>query len=426
MRGPTSHKALLSARTLDLTNQTGWLCGRILADLGAEVIKVERPGGDADRNVAPFYRDKPQPERSLYWMAYNAGKKGITLNLETARGRDLFMQLASVCDLIVETFPPGYMREFGIGYESVSHVAPHIIVTSITPFGQTGSKRDYKASDITLMALAGVMATVGRPNRVPLRLPLDQSYNIASANAAMGSLIAYHERQLSGMGQHVDISIYECLVRFNYRDPIFWEFSRTYSRRSEDRSIRGKDLYARIIWPCQDGYVTWMFFGGQMGAREIGPLIRWMKEETIDVPGIDKLSKLEQEELDFSRLSQDELMQFEDVVAQFFARHGRKELQEQGMKRGLTVVAVNDIEDVLLDAQLSARGFWMKIEDETLGEAVSYPGHWFISSETENHVRGRAPYIGEHNEEIYEGLLGLSQSQLESLRQDGTIGEFLR
>jgi crotonobetainyl-CoA:carnitine CoA-transferase CaiB-like acyl-CoA transferase len=163
-------------RVLDLADVKGMLCGKILADLGADVIRVEPPGGDPGRNIPPFYNDIPDPEKNLYWFGFNTNKRGITLDLETDDGRDRLKRLTESSDFVIESFPPGYMDSLGLGYSALSQSNPQIIVTSITPFGQTGPYKDYKASDIEIMAMSGLMYLCGDPDRPPVRCSFPLSY----------------------------------------------------------------------------------------------------------------------------------------------------------------------------------------------------------------------------------------------------------
>ena len=156
-----------SHRVLDLTDEKGWFCGKILGDLGADVIKVEKPGGDPARNTGPFYHDIIEPEKSLYWMALNTNKKGITLDIETPDGREIFKKLLKTADVVIESFAPGYMDKLGLGYSELSKINPGIILTSVSGFGQEGPYRDYKAPDIVVRALGGLIYTVGEADRPP-------------------------------------------------------------------------------------------------------------------------------------------------------------------------------------------------------------------------------------------------------------------
>src|SRR4030042_5428083 len=141
------HESLLSGcRALDLTDEKGFVCGQILAAMGVDVIKIEKPGGDPARFLPPFYHDKPDPEKSLFWFAFNTSKRGITLNIETTGGQEIFKRLAATADFVIESFPPGYLDRLGLGYPAMEKINPGIIVVSITPFGQTGPYKDYKAA----------------------------------------------------------------------------------------------------------------------------------------------------------------------------------------------------------------------------------------------------------------------------------------
>jgi crotonobetainyl-CoA:carnitine CoA-transferase CaiB-like acyl-CoA transferase len=161
---------------LDLTDEKGFLCGRILGDLGVDVIKVEPPGGDPSRRIAPFYKDIPDPEKSLYWFAYNANKRGITLNIESEEGKEIFKKLVKTAHFVIESHSPGYMDSLGLGYPSLSRVNRAIILTSITPFGQAGPYASYKASDITEMGMCGLMYLCGDPDLPPARISFPQAY----------------------------------------------------------------------------------------------------------------------------------------------------------------------------------------------------------------------------------------------------------
>jgi crotonobetainyl-CoA:carnitine CoA-transferase CaiB-like acyl-CoA transferase len=181
-------------RALDLTDEKGFLCGRILGDLGADVIKIEKPGGDPARDIGPFYHDIPDPEKSLFWFAFNANKRGITLDIENPDGQEIFKQLVKSADFAIESFPPGYMDSLGLGYLALSEINPKIILTSITPFGQTGPYKDYKASDLIAMAMGGQMYLCGDPDRPPVRVSFPQAYCHAGAQGAMGTMIAHIHR----------------------------------------------------------------------------------------------------------------------------------------------------------------------------------------------------------------------------------------
>ena len=166
---------LQSLRVLDITDEKGLLAGRVLADMGADVVKVEKPGGDNARTIGPFYHNIPDKEKSLFWFAHNLNKRSITLNIETRDGQQIFKDLAAKADVVIESFQPGYLDKIGLGYDSLEDINPGIIMASITPFGQTGPYRDYAASDIVIMAMSGHLYLSGDPDRPPVRFGVPQS-----------------------------------------------------------------------------------------------------------------------------------------------------------------------------------------------------------------------------------------------------------
>ncbi|MBI4295378.1 MAG: CoA transferase [Chloroflexi bacterium] len=400
---PTSSVGLLEPyRVLDLADEKGSLCGRIFASLGADVIKIEKPGGDPARNIGPFYHDIVDPQKSLHWFAYNAGKRSITLDIELAEGQEFFKRLVKTADFVIESSPPGHMDKLGLGYQALSKINPRIIVTSITHFGQTGPYKDYKASDLIHMALSGIMSITGDSARAPLRLGLEQSYNVASLYACVGTLLAHYYRLRSGEGQHVDLSIYESCVRCNQIEPLYWEHSKFISqrfRRFGSYVSRG-GLYNRSVWPCKDGHIVWLLFGGVDGARENRPLTGWMDSEGM----AGHLKDVKWEEVDLLTCSQKVIDSWEEVIGQFFLRHTKRELQEGAMQKAIRLFPVADIAGAVENEQLASRGFWVKVEHPELQTTINYPGPFYLSNNSACKVKCRAPLVGEHNEEVYEEL----------------------
>ena len=200
-------------RVLDLTDEKGLLCGKMLGDMGADVIKVERPGGDTARSLGPFYHDEIHPERSLFWFAMNTSKRGITLDIETADGQEIFKKLVKTADFVIESFQPGYLDKLGLGYSMLEKLNPGIILVSITPFGQTGPYKDWKTSDIVSWAMSGEMVMWGEAEDPPVKISgHSQAYMCAGADACMGAVTALLHRSIAGEGQQVDVSIFESCV----------------------------------------------------------------------------------------------------------------------------------------------------------------------------------------------------------------------
>ncbi len=403
-------------RVLDLSDETAALCGKILADLGADVVKVERPGGDAARGLGPFFQDIPGPERNLRWFAFNTSKRGITLNIETKQGQEVFKRLVRSAHIVVETSSPGHMESLGLGYEDLRSLNPGIILTSVTPFGQTGPRKDFKSTDLVATALSGLMSMCGDPDRSPLRFSCEQSYTQAGAQAAAASMIALHYRRLTGMGQHVDVSVQECLVVPSFQAHSYWDLARTVQGREGVKTPRGH-ISPRIIYKCRDGHISWRVFVAGQGGKT-NALVQLMKdwgEPNPELEGVDFTR------LDMNDVTQEDLEAWEQKFGSFFARHTKKELQKEAIARDIMLFPVNSVADLLNDEQLRVREYWTDVEHRELGAMITYPGAPFKSGETPSRIYRRAPLVGEHNTEVYEKDLGFRKEELCLLKQQGII-----
>ncbi len=422
MTTSTDEKKLLlgSPRVLDLTDETGFLCGRILADLGADVIKIERPGGDASRRVGPFYGDRPDPEKSLYWFAFNANKRGITLDLETGQGREILAKLIAAADFVIESFKPGYLEALGLGYAEISRLNPWLIMTSITPFGQVGPYRDYQGPDIVCVAMSGWMFRMGDPDRAPVRVSVPQAYLNAGAEAAAGTMMAYYHREKTGQAQHVDVSIRESLVPHSQTSPAVWELNHLLLRRVGPYLIGlgGGKIRRKLIWSCRDGFVAFIVFGGMLGAATNSGLVRWMESAGM---ADDYLRNMNWEAWDMAKNTQTEIDHIEKLVSEFFLTRSKKELYEEALKRRIMLMPVSGARDIMDNAQLQARGFWDSLSHPELETRVQYPGIPFRTVETLFKIGQRAPLIGEHNREIYETELGFTAEGMDELQRRGVI-----
>ena len=407
-------------RVLDLTNERGSLCGRILSDLGAEVIKIEKPGGDSCRNIGPFYQNIPDPEKSLYWFFCNLGKKSLTLNIETGDGQEILKKLVKISDFLIESFDPTYLDSLGLGYSVLSKINQRIIVTSITPFGQAGPYRDYKASDITLMAMGGLMYITGEPDRPPVRISVPQAYFIASAQATAATLTAHYYQGLTGEGQYVDVSIQECVLSTLANAIPAWELAQiSLQRVGSFLSGRGAaGTKQRLIYPCKDGSVLYIVLGGRIGAPSNRAVVQWMDEEGM---ADDFIKSWEWEKYDFAIATPEMQERLEKYFARFFLIHTKEEIYNEGLKRGFMVAPVSSPRDIIENPQLQARDFWLQVEHPELNCKLTYPGTFYKSSEVTFKVPRRAPLIGEHNVEIYEKELCISKEEMATLKQAGVI-----
>ncbi len=415
----TETEGLLSPyRVLDLTDEKGLVCGRILGDFGADVIKIERPGGDPCRNIGPFYHDIPAPEKSLFWFAYCASKRGITLNIESADGKQLFEKMVKSADVVVESFPPGYMDGLGLGYRNLSQVNPGIIMTSITPFGQTGPYKDFKGPDLITWSIGGMSHVSGDADRPPIRVSFPQSYPHGGAVGATGTIFALYYRGITGEGQHVDVSIQEQVVRTLLNVRQFWDVCRIkLNRAGQSRTGLSTTANQRLIWQCADGYVNLPLYGGITGARSNQALIDWMNSEGISD---DYLNSISWAEYDMAQATQEQFDRMALPISEFFRRHTRAELFNGAIERKIMLYPVYSAREIVDDPQLKDREFWQNLSHPELDDTITYPGAFVKLSETACGLRRRAPLIGEHNQEVY-AELGLSSEDLLILEQNRVI-----
>ena len=411
-------KMLGHLRALDLTDERGFLCGKVLADLGVNVIKVERPGGDPSRRIGGFWGGRPDPEKSLYWFAYNSNKKGITLDIEKPEGRAIFKKLAGTVDFVIESFAPGYLDKLGIGYGDFNKIYPKIVWASITPFGPEEPYRNYKDADIVVMAMSGTLYQTGESDGPPVHISLPQACLHAGADAALGCMVAYYHREASGLGQHVDVSLQQSAAWFQANAmPVFELNGGILKRAGAFRAGTSSNVGQRQVWPCKDGYVFFNVIGGRTGAKTLSALVAWMDEEQM---ATDFLLHLDWDNFDMFTVTQEVMDNISNPISRFFLKHTRQELLRGAVPRGVSIGPLSTMHDLLEDECLKERKYWTQIEHAELGASITYPKEFIRSSEADLSIRFRAPLIGEHNEEVYQGI-GLTEKELESLKQQGII-----
>ncbi|MEE8372890.1 MAG: CoA transferase [Dehalococcoidia bacterium] len=399
----SSDTALGDLRVLDLTSPMGVYCTKQLADLGADVIKIEPPGGDPSRAIGPFYHDEPHPEKSLFWFHFNTSKKSITLDIESPDGKELFKTLVKTADIVVETFQPGYMDGLGLGYAALKEVNPGLILTSITPFGQTGPYKDFKASDLIGLAMGGFLFICGWEDEPPTRVACSQAYNVASANACAGTLIALYHRDMTGEGQHVDVSMQQCVAAGLQWVTQMYDLQNRIMVRSGRLGVplnECKDGWAMVIpmvdW---DDFVGWLESGG--GAADLTSDERYKDHEYQMRPEVRQ--------------------HIIEVTDAFTKSHGKKLVCEEGQKRHVIAIPCNTAEDVVENPQLLARDFFVDVDHPELGATLKYPGAPYRLSETRWRIGGRAPLVGEHNVDVFGKELGLTAERMAQLKGQGVI-----
>ena len=406
-------------RVLDLTDDRGLLCGKILADLGADVLQIEPPGGSPARNIGPFYGDDPRPEKSLYWWAYAANKRSITLDLEQRDGRALLERLVEKADSLIESHAPGHLEALGLGYEHLAGINPRLVMVSITPFGQDGPYSNYQASDIVGMALSGFMYLTGDEDRAPIRISFPHFYLHGGAAGAAAAMLAHIHRVTTGEGQYVDVSCQQAVAKTLAHAPQMWDIEGVILKRMGVFRQTSGENRVRINWPCKDGYVNYMVQGGSV-AYSTRALLAWMQEDGFEVTG---LEAIDWEEMGYGAITPELMAQLGEPLGEFFNGHTRAELVQGSLDRRILLFPVATPSALQDHPQLEARGYFKEMEHPELGAAVRYPGA-FIKSGDGGDIAGlyrRPPLIGEHNVEIYQGELGLSGPEIDSLKRTGVI-----
>ncbi len=382
--------ALSGYRVLDLADDKGMLCSRLLADMGAEVIRVEKPATDSARS-------------NLFWET-NLGKLDITLNIEAEQGQEIFKRLAKTADVVVESYPPGYLEGLALGYPELSQINPRLVMASITNFGQSGPYRDYKSGDMVASALGGQMYVCGEPQTPPLKPFGNQAYYSASILAAIGILLALWHRHATGRGQHIDISLQECaaatldhvLVRYFYEGMV----------AKRQGSLHWNNAFR--IFPCRDGYVLLSLF------QQWQTLVEWLDAEGVaedlaDEKWLDRDERLKQ------------LDHIVEVLERWTKSHTVVELVEPGQLMGFPWAEVASIPELVKSPQLSERNFWVEVEHPESGKKYKFPGALCKMSRSPWQVGSRVPGIGENNMDIYHRELGLSEEEIETLIKEGVI-----
>ena len=366
---------LAGLRALDLTGRLGWLLGKILADLGVEVWKVDPPGGDPHRLEPPLL-EGPAGRAGAEWVAFNAGKRGLDLDLLSEGGRRAFREHAAVSDFVLDTAEPGALEELGIGWPQLSERDPALVMTSITPYGQTGPLAHAPAGDLELMAAGGAVWLTGDPERPPARVTQPQAGPWASAYAAVGTLIAHHHRRATGRGQHVDASAQSAILPMLVHAPCFWEMLGVNPVRAGaflvGRSVHGAAM--RNVWPCRDGYITWALYGGPAGRQSNRGLAEWMAERGM---APDFLLEMDWDAFDVASVTREELERIEAAMAPFFLTLTKRDFMEQAQARRLLGYAVATAADIAQDPQLEARDVWRDVDVAELGRPVRLPGGWY-------------------------------------------------
>jgi len=395
-------QTLAGIRALDLSQGiAGPFCARLLADYGADVVKVEPTAGDGSRRLGPFPGDVPHPERSGFFRFLNANKRGITLDVRSATGGALFRQLATAADVVVESFGPGVMAEVGLGYEELCRLSPRLVLVSVSPFGQDGPYSRYQATELITFALGGQLYSSGDESHPPAMFAGPQSQLHAGLTAAVATMGAVLTARFHGQGQHVDVSAMEAVSNVVE----MWAMRYPYSGDYPARTRMAAGNYPWDIYPCADGSVCLCVNNRQW--PRVGPWIG--RPDLAEDPSLRAAA---------ARLARYE--ELDAILVPWLLERSMAEIVRSGQRQRVPVIGVYTPREILADAHFRARGALVAVEDPCVGP-LALPGAPFRLGASPWQLRCPAPGLGEHNLQILGGELGRSRLDLVRLRQLGVI-----
>jgi crotonobetainyl-CoA:carnitine CoA-transferase CaiB-like acyl-CoA transferase len=388
-------------RVLDCTGELGWLTGRILADLGCDVVKIEPPGADLS---APA------------WRGTNAGKRLISLDLTSKAGQEAFRKMAAKADFLLETAQPGSALAGFFDIDQLRAANPKLIHVSITPFGRTGPHANWVAGDIELMASSGAMSLAGEPDGIPLRVTAPQSPPWAASQAAVGAMVALTARNVTGRGQHVDVSAQSAVIASIAHAPASLDLIDVNPKRAgafmTGRSVHGA-VY-RVFWPCKDGHLNFIIYGGVAGRRTNEAICAWMKEKGADL-GV--LASIDWATFDSTQTNQEQVDAMEDPIGRFFMTITKAEFLQGAFEREMLGYPVNNVADIAQDPQLEARGFWTDLPTPDGGTERQCGGLAMVDGARLPLDRA-APISGQHTREVLSHY-GFTDKDIEALVKTG-------
>ena len=405
---PLNPAALQGVRVIEWGNLVSApFCGKVLAELGAEVIKVEPPGaGDASRQLGPYPDGVPHPERSGLFLFANLNKKGITLDPTRKAGRDLLGRLLETADIFLDNQPLDILKETRLDYDSLRGPYPGLVATSVSPYGRSGPYQDYRGYDLNANAMSGLSFGTGHPHREPLTTPMHQASYLAGVGAAFATVVAMLGRDLTGRGQLVDVSEAQVigtlltgyhLPTYIYRGVAGW--------RSGNRMRLG--LFPNCVLPCRDGYVC-------IDAPQIEQYQRF-----LDLLGDQPWMK-QPRYRDRRAMSDQYPEEAESLIAPWFMQRTKQEVLEACLENRIPCVPVKTFDEVLADQQLNSRDYFQEVFHPA-SESFRYPGPPYRFAKTPCRVVRPAPTLGQHNQEILGGELGIDRVQLVQLSRSEVV-----
>ncbi len=391
---------LAGIKVLDLSEDiAGSFCARLLADYGADVLKVEPPGGSAMRRFGPFYQEDPHPEKSLFFLILNLNKKGVTLDLNVAAGRRLLKELIPHVDLVVESYRPGFLAESGIGYDDLAKINPRLTLTSITPFGQTGPYSQYSGEEIVSYAMGMVMGISGVQGRPPLKHGGFQAQYQGGLFGAGATAMALFAQDRHGVGQHVDVSITECVASTMMATQTIYPYIGGVQIRRADGTMWENPM------PCQDGWII-VQAGGGASWEDIADFFQ--APELLEPRFADRAQRVRNGPA------------MDQVVLDAIRDRQKWELFPKAAEKRMLFGLVQTPTELADCPQLESREFYRDADHPVIGR-VKVPAELFRMTPAGYSLRMPSPTLGQHNHEVFVEGLGYSPGQLAVMRQTGIV-----
>jgi crotonobetainyl-CoA:carnitine CoA-transferase CaiB-like acyl-CoA transferase len=410
-----SDRALDGVRVVEFTDEIGAYCGKLLADLGADVIKVEPPGGGVMRHTPPYFRDRVGVDTGIKFWFQNTSKRSVVLDLDDPADRDTARTLALLANVIVEDCPAGYLADRGLGYSELSADKPSLVYTSVSGFGRTGPHAGWAYSDIVGQATGGVMTLSGEPTDPPNQIAGEQANMCASIHAAQGTMFALLHSEATGRGQWVDVSAQESLSMAQETAMQTWDFLKRNRTRTGERGMIPVALPGLGVYEAKDGFV-YLGVLAPAGA-ELVDMVRWMGEEGMAEDLLEEPYATTITQLNMGFLTQvmgdpakitgifGQLGHIHEVIGRFIASRTAVDAYEGGQRRNLLFGIISTPEDLAQNAQLRARDWFQKLQPRGAGGPVEFPGPPYRLTATPA-VLGPPPGLGEHTAEVLASAAG--------------------
>ncbi len=397
----SSNRVLEGLRVVEMVDNDASLAGKLLADLGAEVAKIESPRLDRSRAYGPFFDGKGHNTQSLRWMACNLGKQILKLDMDSQSGGSAMTELVSVADIFIESTPTGYLARKGMDYGTLSKTNPSLVMVSITPFGQSGPYSRFLGDDLVLWAMGGMLYVTGQEDRPPVQISVPQAYLVAGAYAALAAMIAGTHCRKTGQGQHVDLSVQACIPWVSQTAPDYWPCFKGIQMRGGTgwaipSEVEQAGLRRTTIWRCRNGHVCAYLIAGGPAEKMNAALFQWMRDEGFNPPDTEGMSW---DYFSLRQVKQGSIDEIEAEMARFFLGLDKEHLFAEGQKRGVMVYPVMDAGEILENEHLKSRRYWSSISVPD-GRRLDVPWRWVHSSLTPLEGSVVAPDFHQHSDRL--------------------------